>query len=181
MTCVTCGSAPKAMFAIKHSGFESLVRAYSSELYRYAYWLCRDRFTAEDLMQETFARAWKSWDDLRDDKAAKSWLYTILRNEHARLFERKRLDIDDAQELDELVDPAGRDPAQQLELRDAVHTLPPAYREPLLLQAIGGYSCAEIAQIMNLTEGAVMTRLTRARIALRRAGGSVAARKGGTR
>ena len=181
MTCVACGSAPKPMFAVKHSGFESLVRAYSSELYRYAYWLCRDRFTAEDLVQETFARAWKSWDDLRDDKAAKSWLYTILRNEHARLFERKRLDIDDAQELDELVDPAGRDPAQQLDLRDAVHTLPPAYREPLLLQAIGGYSCAEIAQMMNLTEGAVMTRLTRARIALRRAGGSVAARKGGTR
>ena len=85
MTCVACGSAPNPMFAVKHSGFESLVRAYSSELYRYAYWLCRDRFTAEDLVQETFARAWKSWDDLRDDKAAKSWLYTILRNEHARL------------------------------------------------------------------------------------------------
>jgi len=169
------------MFARKESRFESLVRACSPELYRYGYWLCRDRFTAQDLVQETFARAWKSWDDLRDDKAAKSWLYTILRNEHARLFERKRLDIDDTQELDELVDRSGRDPAQELELRDAVNTLPPAYREPLLLQTIGGYSCAEIAEIMNLTEGAVMTRLTRARIALRRADGSVAARKGGTR
>ena len=170
------------MFATRQSRFESLVRACSSELYRYGYWLCRDRFTAEDLLQETFARAWKSLDDLRDDKAAKSWLYTILRNEHARLFERKRLDIDDAQVLDQLADRASADPAQQFELRDAIRALPPAYREPLLLQTIGGYSCAEIAQIMNLTEGAVMTRLTRARIALRRAdNGSVAVRQGGTR
>ena len=58
--------------------------------------------------------------------------------------------------------------------------IPERYAD-LLLQTIGGYSCAEIAEIMNLTEGAVMTRLTRARIALRRADGSVAARKGGTR
>lgn len=166
------------MFTTNQSRFESLVRACSSELYRYGYWLCRDRFTAEDLVQETFARAWKSWDDLRDDKAARSWLYTILRNEHARLFERKRLDIDDDQELDDIIDCSGRDPAQELELRDALHALPPPYREPLLLQTIGGYSCAEIAEIMKLTEGAVMTRLTRARIALRRADAGTPARKG---
>src|SRR3989304_5503842 len=116
------------LFDGRKSKFESLVRACSAELYRYGYWLCRDRFTAEDLVQETFARAWKSWDDLRDDKAARSWLYTILRNEHARLFERKRLDIDGDQDLEELVDRSGRDPAQELELRDALHTLPPAYR-----------------------------------------------------
>ena len=169
------------MFATKESRFESLVRACSAELYRYGYWLCRDRFTAEDLVQETFARAWKSWNDLRDDKAAKSWLYTILRNEHARLFERKRLDIDDAQELDELIDRSGRELARELELRDAVNTLPPSYREPLLLQTIGGYTCAEIAAIMNLTEGAVMTRLTRARIALRRADVTDGVQKGRAR
>ena len=154
---------------MKQSKFESLVRAYSPELYRYAYWLCHDRFQAEDLVQETFARAWKSWDNLRDDMAAKSWFYTILRNEHARLFERKRFDIDDSQELDELVDRSGGDPAQELEVREALHALPRGYREPLVLQVLGGYSCAEIAATMNLSEGAVMTRLTRARMALRRA------------
>jgi RNA polymerase sigma-70 factor, ECF subfamily len=169
------------MFQTKQSKFEDLVRAYSSELYRYGYWLSRDRFQAEDLVQETFARAWKSWENLRDDTAAKSWLYTILRHEHARLFERKRLDIDDGQDLDLLVDGAGRDPAQELEMRDALYTLAPGYREPLLLQVIGGYSCAEIAKIMNLSEGAVMTRLTRARIALRRPGSGAAARKGAAR
>jgi RNA polymerase sigma-70 factor, ECF subfamily len=169
------------MFATRKSRFESLVRACSAELYRYGYWLCRDRFTAEDLVQETFARAWKAWDELRDDQAARSWLYTILRNEHARLYERKRFEIDEGQELDNLVDRAGRDPAHEMELRDPLYVLPPAYREPLLLQTIGGYSCAEIAQIMNVTEGAVMTRLTRARMALKRADQPTALRKGGAR
>jgi RNA polymerase sigma-70 factor, ECF subfamily len=169
------------MFATRNSRFESLVRACSAELYRYGYWLCRDRFTAEDLVQETFARAWKAWDDLRDDQAARSWLYAILRNEHARLYERKRFDIDEGQELDNLVDRSGRDPAQEMELRDALYALPPTYREPLLLQTIGGYSCAEIAQIMNLSEGAVMTRLTRARMALKRADQPATLRKGAAR
>jgi len=160
------------MLAGKQAQFEKLIRAYSPELYRYAYWLCRDRFQAEDLLQETFARAWKARDDLRDEAASRSWLYTILRNERARLFERKRFDYDENQELDEIPDPA-TDIARDCEVRDAVRALPLGYREPLLLQWIGGYSCAEIGTIMNLTVGAVMTRLTRARIALGRAERSV--------
>lgn len=169
------------MFQTRQARFEQVVRAYSAELYRYGYWLCRDRFVAEDLVQETFARAWKSWDHLRDDTAAKSWLYTILRNEHARLFQRKRLDVDEHQELDELSSLAVESLGQELEIRDALRALAPGYREPLLLQVLGGYSCAEIAAIMNLSEGAVMTRLTRARIALRRADANVPARKGAAR
>ena len=154
------------MYSARQSKFDSLVRAYSTELYRFAYWLCRDRHTAEDVVQETFARAWKACDELRDDKAARGWLYTILRHEYARLFKRKPLDIDHDQELDELVDVTGPDPAQALEFEEAMKALPPSYREPLLLQWIGGYSCQEIAQMMNISEGAVMTRLTRGRIAL---------------
>ena len=159
------------------SQFEKLIRAYSAELYRYAYWLCRDRFQAEDLVQETFARAWKSRDALRDETAARSWLYTILRHERARLFERKRFDYDENQDLDEIPDPTANI-AHDCEVRDAVRALPVGYREPLLLQWIGGYSCAEIAAIMSLSVGAVMTRLSRARTALARAEGSAAVRKG---
>lgn len=156
------------LFATKQSKFESLVRAYSAELYRYAYWLCRDRFLAEDLVQETFARAWQAWEGLRDDRTAKSWLYTIVRNEHARLFERKRFEIDDRQELDEIVDAASPDGYERIDMRDALQTLPRGYREPLLLQVLGGFSCAEIAGMMDISEGAAMTRLTRARVALRK-------------
>lgn len=152
----------------ERSKFESVVKAYSAELYRYAYWLCRDRFTAEDLVQETFTRAWQGWSALRDDSAAKGWLYTILRNEHARLHERKQVAIDPDQELDELMDNSGANAFDALEMRDMLAALPETYREPLMLQVIGGYGCAEIATMIGITEGAVMTRLTRARQAVRR-------------
>ena len=156
------------MFSNKKSVFERLVRAYSAELYRYAYWLSRDRFTAEDLVQETFARAWSAWASLRDEGAARKWLYTILHNENARLFERKRLEIAQEQELDELEDHTLADAYREIELHEALHALPVTYREPLLLQVLGGFSCEEIAKLMDLTPGAVMTRLCRARLALRR-------------
>ncbi len=150
------------------SKFESLARAYSAELYRYAYWLCRDRFVAEDLVQETFMRAWQGWSGLRDDRAAKGWLYTILRNEHARLHERKQLAIDPDQDLDELMDNSGANALDAFEMRDTLAALPQTYREPLMLQVIGGFSCTEIATMIGISEGAVMTRLTRARQAVRR-------------
>ena len=156
------------MFERKREDFEALVRAYSAELYRYGYWLARDRFTAEDLVQETFARAWNGWRGLRDAKAAKKWLYTILRNEHARLYEKKRLDIADEEDLDLIEDRRLGAATAEFELREALRALPAAYREPLILQVIGGFSCEEIAKIMELTPGATMTRLSRARLALRR-------------
>ena len=156
------------MFRSKNAKFEALVKAYSAELYRYGYWLTRDRFIAEDLVQETFARAWSAWDTLRDEGAAKNWLYTILRNEHARLFERKRLDVVEELDLDTLEDSRLRVVSPELEMREALHALPKGYREPLLLQVLGGFTCEEIAQIMNTTPGAVMTRLSRARLTLRR-------------
>jgi RNA polymerase sigma-70 factor, ECF subfamily len=169
------------LFESKESKFASLVRAYSTELYRYAYWLSRDRFVAEDLVQETFARAWQSWDTLRDGRAVKAWLYTIVRNEHARLYERKRPEIDDGQELDEIADACGVTVLEQIAIREALAALPQAYRDPLLLQVLGGFSCAEIGRMMEISEGAVMTRLTRARIALRRIAAGETERKVGER
>ncbi|MBI4195159.1 MAG: sigma-70 family RNA polymerase sigma factor [Betaproteobacteria bacterium] len=155
------------MFEGGKSRFERVVRAFSTELYRYAYWLCRDRFVAEDLVQETFARAWQAWEKLQDENAVKAWLYSILRNEHARLFERKRLDRDDEQDLGEIPDTVSSNPHASLEIREAIHSLPQSYREPLLLQVLGGFSCSEIAGLMGISEGAVMTRLSRARLAFR--------------
>lgn len=166
------------IFDGRQSKFEAVVRAFSAELYRYAYWLSRERFTAEDLVQETFTRAWQAWEQLTDEKAVKAWLYSILRNEHARLYERKRLVIDDEQDLGEIPDLAGSNPHAAFEMREAIHALPKPYREPLLLQVLGGFSCSEISKLMAISEGAVMTRLTRARQALRQLSGlDVATRK----
>ena len=73
----------------KQSQFDALVRATSGDLYRFAFWLCGNEALAHDLTQETYLRAWRSLDNLRETAAAKAWLITILRREHARLYERK--------------------------------------------------------------------------------------------
>ncbi len=147
--------------------FEALVQALSTDLYRYALWLCRDRNRAEELVQETFLRAWRSLDALRDERAAKGWLITILRREHARGYEGYRPDMDRDIDPDDLAGVAEETPADTLALRRAVAGLSDEYREPLLLHILAGYRCDEIAEILGLSPGAVMTRLFRARQKLR--------------
>lgn len=143
--------------------YEALVRAYHRDLYRYAYWLCKDGTIAEDLVQETCLRAWKSLDSLQDEKAAKSWLITILRRENARRFERKQfelVDIDDHAHDARISD----DPYHQNQWVQAqIMKLEEEYREPLFLQVIGGFSGDEISEILDLNKNTVMTRLFRAR------------------
>jgi len=157
--------------------FEDLVRSHAAELFRYAYWLARDARQAEDVVQEALLRAWRGFPRLREGAAAKSWLYSIVRNEYYRMAGRSA-PVADVIDLEEIAAPDER-PA--LEMRDALMTLPAAYAEPLALQVLGGFSCAEIAAMIGATEGATMTRLTRARQALRRlvSAGDAAERRGG--
>lgn len=149
--------------------FNKLVSEYSQDVFRYAFWLCRDRSMAEELSQETFMRAWKAIDSLQDDKAAKSWLFTIVRRENARQYERKRLDTVDDPDFDrvETTRPEYDTSTEAFVLRRALEELPEEYREPLVLQVIGGYSTEEIADQLGIKAGAVMTRLFRARKKLR--------------
>src|SRR5580698_1022820 len=74
---------------------ERLFATLRPELLRFAWWLARDRAVAEDVVQEALLRAWRSRDALKDPAAARGWLLTIVRREHARLYERKRLEITD--------------------------------------------------------------------------------------
>ena len=122
---------------------------------------------AEDVVQEACLRAWKSWSELRDPAQAKAWLMTIVRNEFARAFSRKKPEVD-VDGLDESQLPAVPSFEGGLETAQMVARLPETYREPLLLQVLGGFTCGEIAGMLGTSEGAVMTRLTRARQALRR-------------
>ncbi|MEL7296367.1 MAG: sigma-70 family RNA polymerase sigma factor [Pseudomonadota bacterium] len=145
--------------------YERLVGTYRKDLYRYAYWLNRDPQLAEDVVQDAMLRAWRSLDSLREDQAAKPWLLTIVRRENARFFERKRLETVD---IDELVGAptlqlATEDDTDQDDLQQAIFALDVDYREPLVLQVLLGHSTKEIAEIMGLSNGAVLTRLHRAR------------------
>lgn len=151
--------------ADKQTKYEALVHALHGDIYRYAYWLCRDPQVAEDLVQETFLRAWKALDSLVDDKAAKAWLITILRRENARRFERKQFDLVDLDEHPQS-DQDALHSEQEMEhewLRRHIARLPDEYQEPLLLQVLGGFSGEEIAAQLGLNKNTVMTRLFRAR------------------
>ncbi len=145
--------------------FEKLAREYSTDLYRYAMWICGNDALAKDLVQETFLRAWRALDSLKSEGAAKSWLITILRREYARTFERK---VPQFTDVDTVVVPEDDElePDERTErdlLRKGMASLPPRYREPLLLQVVMGYSCAEIADQLGISKSAVMTQLFRAR------------------
>jgi len=154
---------------LKRERFHALCQSLRPDLLRFAFWLSRDLALAEDVVQEAMLRAWKAQDSLLDAAAAKPWLLTIIRREFARTFERKRLvtvDIDElvAREEPTLAAAQGDDLA---ELRAALFKLPEEYREPLVLQVLMGYSTAEIAAELNLSNAAVLTRLFRGRNQLR--------------
>ena len=152
--------------------FAAVIEPLKTDLYRFALWLSRDRQVAEDIVQETLLRAWRSLDSLKDEQAAKQWLLTIARREHARLFERKRhetVNLDDlvAVESHMLASDDLRPDDEVHVVRRAILKLDDEYREPLVLQVLMGYSTEEIAVHMNINQGAVLTRLFRARNRLR--------------
>jgi len=149
----------------KQVRYEALVKALHGDLYRYAYWLCHEKQVAEDLVQETFLRAWRALDSLKDEKAAKSWLITILRRENARRFERKRFEMSEYEEasITDTVSQSSEDSIENQWLRKKIAQLPNEYSEPLILQVLGGFSGDEIAGLLDLNKNTVMTRLFRAR------------------
>ena len=146
--------------------FGRAVRAHGEDLYRYAYRLCRDRATAEDLVQETFARGWRAWKSLRNVGSAKYWLRSILRHENARRCSRPppHVVLDDP---DDLAAAVAVEPDTLVELEQLIERLPHGYREPLVMQIVHGLSGSEIAHALSISEGAVFARLARARQALR--------------
>ncbi len=153
----------------KSSRFEQLCAPYRGDLLRFLIWLCRDRALAEDVMQETLLRAWRSFDSLADTTAVRAWLLTIARRELARVFERKRLPMIDLDSAMTAHDAAleTRESQDIEDMRRAIAQLEPTYREPLVMQVLLGMPTDEIAQQLEISVAAVLTRLYRAREMLR--------------
>lgn len=159
-------SAPETA---NRQGFETQLLSLRPDMLRFALWLARDRATAEDVVQESLLRAWRARSELMEPAALRGWMFTIVRREYARLFERKRLPLTDIDELvaTEDVALAVSEGQEMTELRNAMLRLPHEYREPLVMQVLGGFSTAEIAAQLGLSQPAVLTRLFRARDKLR--------------
>ncbi|OLC12774.1 MAG: hypothetical protein AUH29_15275 [Candidatus Rokubacteria bacterium 13_1_40CM_69_27] len=161
--------------------FENQVLIYVKDLHRAALRLTDQLSDAEDLVQETCLRAFKSLEQLRQPAAAKAWVFSILRSIFLRQAERASsrpvlVSLEDIDASPLSVSEARRDayenflPIQQTlveEVRRATLTLPLVYRETVVLAHIAGFSYREMAQILGVPVGTVMSRLFRARRMLR--------------
>jgi RNA polymerase sigma factor (sigma-70 family) len=162
----------------KRGRFEAQVLPHLDAAYRYARWLARSSHNADDVLQEATLRAYRSFEDLRGADG-KAWLLTIVRNCHlsaAKQQQRRRSvplpeeDEDhDGAMIAETPDPETeaihRD--NQRVLHRLLAALPEEHREVLVLREVEDLNYREIAAITNLPIGTVMSRLARARAALR--------------
>ncbi len=152
----------------KRQLFDDLYGRYQNDLRRYAQWLAGDRHIAEDLVQETLLRAWKSLDSLKSIGAAKGWLLTILRRENARRFERfQPIEVNIPVESLSAGNRRYDTSTEAFVVRKAINGLADEYRIPLMMQVIDGYSQREISQRIGISSAGVGTRLFRAREKLR--------------
>lgn len=149
----------------KHKRYEALTKERYQDIYRLAYWLCKDHHLAQDLAQDTFLKAWRFFDNLNDPNAAKPWLITILRRENARRFDKKQYDFVDIDEcvIQSKTYPGSDHDMAQDWLQKQMMILEPKYREPLVLKLVVGFNHNEIAQVLELNHNTVATRLFRAR------------------
>jgi RNA polymerase sigma-70 factor (ECF subfamily) len=135
-------------------------------LYRMAYAWCHDPDLADDLVQETLAKALKHADKVRDRKALDAWLFRILSNCWRDHFRRAKetIEFDEADHGHE-VTPEDIRAREEIvsSVRAAVAALPEGQRQTVTLVDLEGFSYAEVAEILDVPVGTVMSRLCRAR------------------
>jgi RNA polymerase sigma-70 factor, ECF subfamily len=155
--------------------FEALALPLLAPLYNFAHWLCGNREEAEDLVQETFVKALKGFPSFSLGTNFRAWIYRILRNTFltSRTGLKTAVSLDDEQNPVE--EPAAKDDpeflllakADQEQIQQALEQLPVQQREIILLCDVEEMSYKEIAELMAVPIGTVMSRLSRARRAMR--------------
>ena len=161
--------------------FEIIIRRYNQLLYRVARGILRDESEAEDVMQETYVRAYEHLAQFAGRSQFRTWLTRIAVNEALARSERGRRFISHSQSPESTGDPmeqfatSNPTPEQQAvdsEMRNlveqAIARLPESYRSVLMLRDVEEISTEEVARILNLSESTVKVRLHRARRTLRR-------------
>lgn len=168
------GDAPVISLKDRKERYRTLVLPHVPLLYRVAHNYVRNSYDAEDLVQETCYLALKNLHQLRDDPMAKAWLCRILRNAFLRtLRPSKRL------RTEEWIDEAPEDLWQRSaaatdasferreQARVLVDGLAEHYKSALLLHTVGGFTYEQIAEILDVPIGTVMSRISRAKRQIR--------------
>ena len=165
------------------SAFGSLVRRYEGKIFRLAQHVTQNREDAEDVLQETFMKAYEHLDQFKGDSKFYTWIVRIAVNQALMKLRRRR--TDKSVSLDETIDTGedtvvreiaawGEDPEQQFSreelgeiLDGAIQNLEPIYRSVFVLRDIEELSTEETAEALGLSVPAVKSRLLRARLQLR--------------
>ena len=149
------------------NAFETLVSTYYQPLYKFAWSLSKKEEDASDLVQQTFLIWAEKGHTLRDASKVKSWLFTSLYREFLRQNRRsQKVTAIDQEILETRQDTELVSSVRQIEREEAVEaleTLDPVYREPLILFYMEDLSYKEIAEVLDIPMGTVMSRLARAK------------------
>ena len=162
---------------LQSGSFEDLALPLFEQLYNFARWLTHDQAEAEDLVQETYAKALRGFKSFQQGTNFRAWMYRILRNTFLTSRTGLRatavtVDFEDEQ-APELADPDTPESiflerSNQNLLQSAIEELPVPFREVLLLCEVEEMSYQEIAETLSIPIGTVMSRLARARRSLRK-------------
>ena len=165
--------------------FPDLVKRYEQKLYNFSLRMCRNSADAEDAVQETFLNVFRYLKDFRYETKFKNWLYRVAastcikKRRKSKFAPERELSLDeflpqDETEVPDQVPQWALMPLDKLlndelldQINDAIFTLPEKYRLVIVLRDIEGFSTAETAQILNLSDANVKVRLHRARLFLR--------------
>lgn len=152
--------------------FEAEAMPHMAGLFRVAVWLTRNKDEAEDLVQETFMQALKSFHRYQIGTNCRAWLTTIMYNMNLKRLQKSRrfIVVDDAEEkLAETIpfEPQLPPTITDEEVIGALRNVPDYFRQVVVLSDIEEFSYKEIASILNVPIGTVMSRLSRGRKALR--------------
>lgn len=154
------------------AAFEVEALPYLSDLFRLAMWLVRDRTEAEDLVQETFTRALQSFHRFQKGTNCRAWLVRVMYNTHSnrrRANARLQLVSDTDERIAETIafDPPTPQGLTEEEVLRALRSLPRQFEEVVLLSDIEDMTYKEIAELLNVPIGTVMSRLHRGRKLMR--------------
>jgi len=141
-------------------------RILTRSLLRFGLRLAGDSFQAEDLVQETLLLAWRGFARFEPGTNVRAWLFRILLN----VFRQQRRKAQPALAAETLAraHPVAVSPSREsVEVRQALERLGSDQRNVLLLAAVEGYTCREFSEILGVAMGSVMSRLSRAREAMR--------------
>jgi RNA polymerase sigma factor (sigma-70 family) len=152
--------------------FETLMLPLMNDAYNLARWLMRNQEDAEDMVQESYLKAFRFFASFHEGTNCRAWLLQIVRNTcytalGARKLRQKEVPIEE--ENDQVEDPSPLPPASLIKkatveaVREAIEALPADFREALVLRELQGLSYKEISEVIEVPMGTVMSRLARSR------------------